>query len=438
MLIPNLALIALAGQYEVGFKETPALFDRVKTQLRKLEWNIVAADAVIYDDASQAHALQVLNGKDLDALCVCVGTWSEDHYLLDLLEDIDLPVILWAFPAVETGSLCGAQQICCVLKELGRQYFFAYGHPEDPDVLREITPIVRAAALARRLRHTRIGTVGGRVKGMTEIAYDEFELKDKLGVRIVNLDENELTEAYSGTSCIAAAEYWQSLKTGTRRIAATDESGVESVRYYLAMKRLVREYQLEGLAIKCYPKWMGKVCLGYSLLAEEGIVCGCEGDVSNTVSMKILYELTGQPIHNTDLLYPDTAADTILFSHCGSGGFSLAASPEAIELSPVRLADQGVCVLFPARPGKVTLINLTGRKTTLRMSALVGDAVACGMEFPGNPLKVRFTRDIREINRQIAAEGIGHHWMGGYGNVFPEIAYLCKIIGVRLIDLQEP
>lgn len=434
-MIPNIGLVALAGEYEVGFKDTHALLESVGSELNKLGFNIVKADDVMYDSASVKKAVTALKGKEFDILCVCVGTWSEDHHLLDLLDYYDRPVVLWAFPAVETGSLCGVQQICCVLKELDKEYFYVYGHPGDENVHREIAGFARAAALKNRLRHTKIGTIGGRIKGMTEIAFDEFEIKDRTGIRIVNLDEDELSAAFDKTAESTAGQLWNELKSKAAKITSTDEHGIESVRYYFAMKSLIGQYGLEGLCIKCYPRFMGKICLGYSLLAEEGIVGGCEGDVNNTVSMKILYELTGKPIHNTDLLYPDKDLNTILYSHCGSGGFSIAKSKEDIRFGPVRLADTGVCVLFPAKAGKVTLINLVGRKGTYRMSVVVGESVECGMEFPGNPLKVRLNRDVMEINRQIAMDGIGHHWMGGYGDVSKELEHFCRLNGIKFINL---
>ncbi|NJD04210.1 MAG: hypothetical protein FIA99_16825 [Ruminiclostridium sp.] len=435
MLIPDIALVALAGQYEIGFKETPALLKGAGEQLEKSGYNVLKAETVMYDGASVDSVVAALKSKDFDVLCVCVGTWSEDHHLLDLLDYFDVPVILWAFPGVETGSLCGVQQICCVLKELDKQYFYVYGQPDDRKVLKEIGDISKAVALSNRLKRVKIGTIGGRIKGMTEIAFDELELKDKTGVRIVNLDEDELIAAYGSTAHSYAEEFWNNLKPKVGKATASEEYGIEAIRYYLAMCSIIKNYRLEGLCIKCYPRFMGKICLGYSLLSEEGIVCGCEGDVNNTVSMKILYELTGQPIHNTDLLYPDPVLNTILFSHCGSGGFSIASKKADIHLGPVRLADSGVCALFPAKPGKVTLINLVGRKGTLRMSVIVGEAEECGMEFPGNPLKVKFERDVNEINKQIANEGIGHHWMGGYGDISRELEYFCRLNGIRLIRL---
>jgi L-arabinose isomerase len=152
--------------------------------------------------------------------------------------------------------------------------------------------------------------------------------------------------------------------------------------------------------------------------------------------MKILQELTGGPTHNTDLLFPDTELNTILFSHCGAGSLTLASSPESIQLGPVRLAESGVCALFPARPGMVTLVNLVGRKGTIRMSVITGVAIECGMEFPGNPLKVRFERSVLDLCREIAEEGIGHHWIGGYGDVSRELEIFCELQGIRFIGIK--
>jgi len=229
--------------------------------------------------------------------------------------------------------------------------------------------------------------------------------------------------------------FFNKLKTNDCRITSSDEHIKESLIYYFALKNLTEHYGLEGIAIKCYPKLMGKVCLPFSILSDEGIVCGCEGDVNNTVSMKILYELSGMPTHNTDLLYPDPSLNTILFSHCGSGAFSLAKNNSDIHLGPVRLSNTGVCSLFPARTGKVTLINLVGRKGSFRMSVITGDAVECGMEFPGNPLKIRFERNVDDINRMIAIEGIGHHWIGGYGDMAKELDCFCSFNSIRYIQL---
>ena len=437
---PTIGVVGLAGEYEVGFDKalglTGACCDALAVSGADYGgFDIYRTGIVMHNLESMEAAASSLKAADPDVLVVCVCTWSEDHHLLDLLALVDRPAILWAFPDIESGSMCGVHQICAVLTELGVPYGHIYGDPVDEQAAKKALGFAAAAALEKKMRSVRIGSVGGRIKGMTEIAFDEFEIKKRTGARIVNLDEAELLdEAEKITDEEAAAEFMAKSLDRFKR-ASGDQEMLAAMRHYLGMKALIGQYGLEGIVVKCYPRYMGKICLGYSLLSEEGIVCGCEGDANNTVMMKLLYEITGSPIHNTDVLYPDPGAGTLLFSHCGSGGFSIAATQEEILLGPVRLADSGVCSLFTAKPGVVTLANLVGRGGTMRMGVMVGEAVPTGMEFPGNPLKVRFDKNVLDINEEIARLGVGHHWMAGYGDVSAALEAFCAMKGIRYIRI---
>ena len=162
-------------------------------------------------------------------------------------------------------------------------------------------------------------------------------------------------------------------------------------------------------------------------------MAACEGDVPNALTMKMLYELSGKPVNNTDLLYLDEKKNTILFAHCGSSGFSIADGE--IQLAPVRLAETGVCCKFVMKPGKVTLVNICGHGERFRLSAMVGESIPCGMEFPGNPMVVKFEKDVEQINQEIMANGIGHHWMIGYGDFLAELRNFCRIQNIKYFEL---
>jgi L-fucose isomerase-like protein len=192
---------------------------------------------------------------------------------------------------------------------------------------------------------------------------------------------------------------------------------------------------LSAVAVGCYPHLMGKVCLAASLLGEEGLPVACEGDVNGALGMLILTWLTGQPVHNTDLLDSIPADNAIVFSHCGSGGFSLACSPKDVTLGPVRLMDQGLCCLFTARPGPVTLLNVVPTPAGYRLGVLYGQAVETDMVFPGNPLRVRFGADYRSILAWVADEGLGHHWMGAYGDLRRPLQDLTAMVGCDLLTM---
>ncbi len=421
----NIVTVGLAHPFEVGFENAGNLLDSTAKALKSMDANCINTGIVMHDLETVKGAAEALKGIDADALLICIATWSEDHHLLDLLSYVDKPVILRAFPAFDTGSLCCAHQIGAVFTDIGKTYDFVYGEPDDMKCAQKTVRIASTYALINRMDKVRVGAIGGRVKGMTEIAYDEFSIKQKLGARIVNIDEMEMIEKVSAFSDRKAEDLLNSKKHLLLpcKILSSKSAMIESIKYYHALKSLAEEYSLEAVAVKCYTKYMGKICLGYSLLAEEGIVGSCEGDVTGAVTMKILYELSGRPVNNTDLLYLDEKNNTILFSHCGSSGFSIAEGD--IELAPVRLAETGVCTRFLMKTGKVTAVNICGHGELLRMAIMVGDAVQCGMEFPGNPFKIRFEKSVEEINEEIMKNGIGHHWMIAYGDYSEELKKFC-------------
>ena len=427
----RIAAVGLAHPFEVGYDNAPALLEATVQALRAADVDCTDTGVIMHDLATVEQAAARLRAADFDALLICIATWSEDHHLLDLLSYVDKPVILRAYPAFDTGSLCCAHQIGAVFTDIGKKYAFVYGEPDDPAMAEKTKKTALPYALTNLMGRARVGAIGGRVQGMTEIAYDEFSIKEKLGARVINIDEKEMTgkaAAVTDERALAVLQEKKPLLAGCATLSSKEDM-IESIKYYIALKELCEAYSLSALSVKCYTTYMGKVCLGYSLLAEEGVVASCEGDVTNALTMQMLYALSGRPVNNTDLLYPDEKKNTILFAHCGSSGFSIAGGK--IELAPVRLAETGVCCKFVMAPGKVTAVNICGHGDTFRLSYMVGDAIPCGMEFPGNPVVIRFEKPVAQINEEIMVNGVGHHWMVAYGDFGEELTRFCAVRGIR-------
>ena len=431
----KIAAVGLAHPFEVGYSEADSLLLTTVKTLKKFGADCESVGVVMHDLETVKLAAERLSATECDVLMICIATWSEDHHLLDLLSYVDKPVILRANPARDTGSLCCAHQIGAVFTDIGKKYEFIYGYADDAECAERAVKIASPYSLITAMSRVRVGAIGGRVKGMTEIAYDEFAIKEKLGSRVVNIDESEMTERVAEMTDTEAEALLceKSEILAPCKVTSDRAAMLESIKYYGALRALSDEYALEALSVKCYTKYMGKVCLGYSILAEEGVVASCEGDVTSALAMKMLYELSGKPVNNTDLLYLDEEKNTILFAHCGSSGFSIAGGE--IELCPVRLAECGVCSRFVPKTGKVTVLNLCGHGDKFRMAVMVGEAIPSGMEFPGNPTVIKFDRPVEEINRDIMAHGIGHHWMVGYGDFSEELARFAEVQNIKFYRL---
>jgi L-arabinose isomerase len=98
---------------------------------------------------------------------------------------------------------------------------------------------------------------------------------------------------------------------------------------------------------------------------------------------------------------------------------------------------QGCCALFTSKPGPVTLLSIIPFNGGYQVAMLEGQAVSTEMVFPGNPLRVKFNCPTEQIIDWIHDEGIGHHWMAGYGWYANNMRQLAKMFGpdLKLIEL---
>jgi len=434
-MAPRVGVGSPSSPMEIGADRAPGLASDLGRLLAEAGCEVVELGP-IGTPGEAAAAGRKLAEQHVDAMALVPACWFEDYLVLDTLEACDVPVALWAVPGMETGSLCGTQQATYFLKQLGKPYACVYGEVQAGDSLDRIVTFLKAAALRKSLRRARIGIAGSNVPGMTEATVHQIALKKTLGPRVVPIDMVGLLAKAREAAPAEAEEAWERVKGAAGAIHVPDGDGLEAAGMYLAIRDVVRNEGLSGLAFGCYPDFMGCACLAASLLADEDVPVGCEGDVNGVVGMLVLMRLTGQPTHNTDWLDP-LPDGTVVFSHCGSGSYRLAERREDITLAPVRLAEKRVCSLFPARPGPVTLVGLTPWEAGYRLAVLQGEALSTEMVFPGNPLRVRFGSPIHDVMQWIHDEGIGHHWMAGYGHVGGSLGDLARIIGddLRYVSL---
>ena len=424
---PRIGLIVTYAPLEVGCEEAPALMARAQEALEALPLTVIPAPTPVFDIPSMLEAAQALAAADLDAVIWLAATWAHDSLALDFLRTCPAPLLAWGVPGIETGSLCGSQQLLSVLAELDRPRAFVHGATDDPAAHREILAFARASAAARRLAKARLGMLGHRTVGMTEVTFHEYDLMEQFGALVHFKGSDFLLAAMDRTDPAEAQAIWQCIKDRCGACRAADDQGINAARCYLAIRRWLDDDRLAGIAIGCYPDLMGLVCLGCGLLAEDGFVTSCEGDMNSLVLTGAMHLFSGRPTHNTDLLFADPAHNTATLSHCGSSALSLAHDQHDIALHPVRLMDHGVVALYPGAPGPVTLANLCGRKGTYRLAYFTGQAVPTGMDFPGIPVKVKLDIPLDDFMRKTADFSAGHHWMIACGDLSGPLAHFARL-----------
>ncbi len=430
MLSPSIGSYAVYEPDEEGWESWEDQFEQINAALRAAGLTVVAAPEPVKDTASMERVAAFFAGQAIDLLHALIITWSFDHYTIEILQRVALPLVIRAIPGIRTGSLVGAQQLNSVLFDLDVTCKLVYGALTSAEATEEAAIYARACAIRRRLRGARMAVVGRRTEGMTPTAVDEVEILRVFGTRLLNYGLDEILEMAAQIEPAAAAAVWERIAAGALAVMSRTEHGINSARNYLVFKDMVARLGLDAISIGSYPKCQGTMCIPIAWLNEEGIPTGCEGDVNASLSMLILSMLSDAPVHFGEMLAIDEAENTIVTSHCGCGSPSLA-DENGFILHPVRLAHDGVCIHYSARPGPVTFVNLVGRKGTYRMCAFQGEAVRTGMVFEGNPLKFVMQTPFHRIWRDVACGGFGHHWMTVYAHVAPELDEFCRLIGIQ-------
>ena len=93
----------------------------------------------------------------------------------------------------------------------------------------------------------------------------------------------------------------------------------EALKIYNGFKAIVNKYKFDGITVRCFDLleiYKNTGCLGLSLLNDEGIMAGCEGDIPALISMVILHNLTDGPVFMANPSSIDINQNEIILAHC--------------------------------------------------------------------------------------------------------------------------
>ena len=432
-LQPKVGLLTVVSPYEVGAEKASNLQKQAIESLADIGLQIASAGKPVQGDDEAIHAVRELISQQPDALCILYATYADDTFATSAIEQTDLPPIVWGTNQFDSGSIAGAQQVSEVLSEMGRYHKLVFGDVTDANSLREIAMTARVAAARRRLRASRVGVIGyQRIKGQTQAAFDEIELREKIGCRVVGVSMYLFRALMEETEEEQVRQVWRDVTNGVKNVSVNNGQIMDGVRAYLAMKKIVQDNRLDAIAIEDWNEIIGIPNLGLALLNEEGIPAGCEADVHATVTLQLLALLTRKPAFHGELLGILKEEDALLVAHYGAGPPSLAASRDLISLEPDRASGKGVSVVYQVREGPVTIASLTGRRGSYRMLIAPGESIRAKEVFHGGVVaNVRFRVNHREVLRKV--KGMSHHWGLGVGDVSAELSEFCEMTGIRAV-----
>ncbi|RLI44611.1 hypothetical protein DRO69_06980 [Candidatus Bathyarchaeota archaeon] len=437
----KIGFVTVASVYEVGVDEAEKLMDMAIENLQNKGLAVIAAKPVLTNHSNLNAIIKQLKNEDICLLVLMNGTWTADSLQVDLIKSINKHTLLWALPYPATYSLASVIHVGSILSELGIPFSYVYGTPDDEQAINKVIQTARIAKLAELWKHMKVGKIGRRftwrTAGPTDITYDELDLKLSQGITAVHIDIDELFLLVKNITDKTAKGFINHLKQQGKLgvIEVEEKILIDAVKVYFAVKELMKKYDLDALTIECYPRYSGLDNLASALLADEGIVSLCEGDLSHAALTLILQRLTNKP---AALLEPVKILDSenaLILRHEGSGAPSLSENISEVHLKPAGNG-KGIIIFSSIKPTKVTLATIFGKRENYKMCILTGQTLKLSeadIDRYGGGLvtKLKVSTNVRKLVDKLMSLGVDHHMILIFGNVTNELTEFCKMVKIE-------
>lgn len=260
-----------------------------------------------------------LNSESLDSydlVAVFVKTGGTENAFREIFRDLPEPVYLIATPL--HNSLPASLEILSWVKQEHGRGRIIHGTPEE--VAGKLEDLARVAAARRAVSSGRMGVIGKPSDWLIASGVNYEKVEGRWGLDLVDVDLGELysqREKFHPPDVEDRAEVVIEGSSGS--VENSREDTLEATRTYFALKSIIADYELTALTLRCFDlvtELDTTGCLALSLLNDEGVVSGCEGDVPAAFTMLAGYHLTGSVPFMANPVEVDEKEKRVVFAHC--------------------------------------------------------------------------------------------------------------------------
>ena len=400
--------------------------------------NIVVPDSPLL---SIKALKEFLNGKNPDLVLFQNLTFTNSDYIQEVVKNTSCPIIIWTLKEryvdggrLKLNSLTGAYSSSNLLYSLERNdKFYLYASSDDSKVISFINKLDSVIKVVKKLKKLNIATVGFNPDGFGFGQALAIDLLKVFGSKLYQVEARELMERAESYNEDEYKDIFKIANNNMESYKFLENKQIDkSARLYKAYKDYIDENDIGALASRCWPDYFTRyevpVCGVLSVLNDELIAAGCEGDVYGALSMYIGNQLSNKPLFFGDPVHIDISENLMYFWHCGMGACSLASTKDNIGVHPNRKI--GPTMEFVSKPSKYATIFRVGRKPDGQFRFLIskGSVIEKDKPFLGTNSVVKLESDITTWVEKTIDDGWEPHFTVIYADVYEELKMLAKIL----------
>lgn len=395
---------------------------------------------LIFDDESAAAVIERFKAEKVDAVFIINCNFGNEEAAADIAKALGVPVLLWAPLDDEyyvdgmrpTDSQCG---LFGVSRQMQR-FHIPFSHlpccrVESEEFKEGFDSFVRVACMVKNFKGLRVGQVGLRPAPFYSVIWNEGELMEKFGIKIIPINFAIIEQRMKTAETDYADEIkeYEDYILKNYKLDDLTPKYVKPMATMVAMyKHLFDEYNLDIISAECWtatPVMFDGLapCTVYGILGDMGYLISCESDMNAALTMALLKCAAmgeGKPLFGEFTVRHPENKNAELLWHCGP--FPLSQKAESGTDSTARLVNQRSW--FRAKDGTYTVARIDRESGEYMILPLVAHTTA-GPQTHGTYLWAEF-ENLQKIEDRLLDGPYIHHFVEIEGDYRKEIKEFCR------------
>lgn len=408
----------------------------------------IGYNGLMFDDATAKEFVSRFKQQDVDAILIINCNFGNEEIAADVAKELGKPVLLWA-PLDEEYGPDGTRTTDsqCGLFGVSRQFqrfHIPFSHlpcckVESDEFKEGFDSFVRVACMVKNFKGMRIGQIGGRPMPFYSVIWNEGELMEKFGIKIIPINfaliEQRMKAAPEKYS-EEISEYKEYFSKNFTMDEQTEKQLTAMATLAAVYKHLYEEYDLDILSAECWtatPVMFDGLapCAVYGMLNDMGYIVSCESDIHCAMTMALLKCATlgeGRPLFGEFTVRHPENKNAELLWHCGL--FPLSQKAESGTDSEARIVNQREW--FRGKDGTYTLARIDQESGDYMILPLLCNTTT-GPKTSGTYIWGEFD-NLQKIEDRLIDGPYIHHFIEIMGDYRKEINEFCKYFPNLKVD----
>ena len=456
----------LACAYFEYWRMYEGLLEDVTSDMKSVAERIGKRHEIVYpglvDTLDKADAAgQLFKEQHIDVLVITEGTYCTDYIVHQALLHLpsDIPLCIYASQAhgvldyeagyaqsLRNSGPMGLIQLTAGFRKMGTHadYEVVVGTIDDDEAYEEIDRFIKVRTTIANLKHWNIGLVGHVFRGMYDFQYDKTSVTGTLGPHVIDIDIKHLAALFDAIEMDdeRVVALCRKVRSEYKVEALTDADIQRSARLAIAQQDLVKNYNLDGLALlgqHHIETLANAAChLGLSeILASDQAIAVTEGDVLGLIMSKVLKDFTGHTPFFGEWEEVDTSLNAMMLLGHGFVDPREARADRPVQVQPTcedwGFKGQSLGFQVAYTPGPVTLTHIIEDPNGWRMLITQGEILDTPpLQISETTMVVKMEKPVKQYLKELMKLGFAHHAIAAPGNAVAELEMFAEQLGIEV------